>query len=1532
MPGVAICPGSIATLNVTSPSGNYAWFDALTGGNQLAVGPVYNTPALVANTTYYVESINSTGCASVRTPVTVTISSPPAPPTVSGTTICPGSHATLTAIGAGTFNWYTAPAGGSPIFTGPTYTTPARFATITYYVDATTTCTSARTAVTVNVTAVASPQFEYASATFCTTATNPVPLVNNPLGGVFSAAPAGLVFVSNTTGQINIAASTPGVYTVSFLGNGVCPVTTTEVITITSSPNAKFSYAGPYCPNQINVALPTFAPGASAGVFSATPAGFVFSNIATGQFDPSLTTPGTYTVTNTIAAGGLCPAATFSTSVVVNPIILISAGPNQNVPVGTPVTLAGTISGAVSTGTWSGGTGSFSNPNALNAIYTPGPGENSATLTLTSANPPAPCSSISRTVTITFSALPPAPTAAGTQVCPGSVATLTATAPGGTYQWYDAATNGNLLATGPTLVTPAIIANTTYYVQTTVAGFTSKRTAVVVTLNATPAAPNALPVSACYGSTATLTATGSAGGYEWYDSPTVGTGNLLSTNSTYTTTFLTNSVIYYVQSVVNGCTSARTPVAVTINPVPAITSASTAVTCSGAAQSYTITSNVAGATFVWSRASVANISNPAVNGQSTAVINETLINTGINPVNVTYVITPSSGTCTGTPFNYVITVNPSPSVISPATLSVCSGIPVGYNIVFSNPAGVTFTWSRVVIAGIINPAISGQASNNIGETLLNSTNAPIDVTYIINYQTASCSGLTFNLIVTVNPITTITSPPTGTACNGVPQSYTITSKVAGTTFVWSRAAVAGISNPAVSGQNSSTITEALVNNTGNIIQVPYLISSQFGGCSGPQFVYLASVNPTVPTPVANSNSPVCAGTAINLQSPAITNAVYNWSGPNGFTSTQQNPIISNVTAANAGTYSLYITINGCAGPTVTTSVVIDPPPIVVTGPDQKVCNNTASVQLSGSVSGGTTTGIWSSNGTGTFSPAPNVLNAQYLPSVADQTGGSVILTLSSTSKDNCNIVNSTTTITFSAPSVTSAPGTSVCSGTALSYVITSDFPAATFTWSRAAIAGISNPAVAGQNSSTITETLFNITNAPLSAVYTITPSVAGCPGTPFTFTVTVNPIPATPVITSNSPVCTNTDIQLQAPTVPGATYSWTGPNGWKSNLQNPPIKNATFVNNGQYSLTITVSGCTSPVGTINVVVDQLPLATVGSKLITTCPSTNPIAITGTVSSVSHTGLWSSSGSGTFLPAASSLNAQYIPSAQDVTTGGVTLTLSSTTPDNCAISTDQTIVKFQLLQAVTAGNNQTICSQSGAKLAGTITIAGGGVWTSSGTGTFSPNASQLDATYYPSAADITAGSVVLTLTANNAGTCYIPTDKLSVTFLPPPAVSIKGPVYVLKGRTITLIPTVNDPNVSYIWSPNIDISSTSVAEPTITGNIDQTYTLTVIDSRGCISTATVNVIVSPLITVPNTFTPNGDGVNDLWEIQGMSAYSQATVDVFDRNGQKIFHSVGYGKAWDGTVNGKQVPYGVYYYIIDPKYDGLHVLTGYVTVIR
>jgi len=1268
-PGQTICSGSSAALTATSTDDIYAWYDSATGSNLLSSGQVYVTPNLTTTTIYYVETTSQNGCISPRTAVTVTVNSVPSAPTASGATICPGTSASLTASAAAgtTIQWYNAATSGTLLTTGSTYNTPVLSANTTYYVQSVNgSCNSTRTAVTVTITPGTDPEFQYPSGTFCVTSTNPKPVINNPSGGTFSASPAGLVFVSTTTGEINIAASTPGNYVVSFTNNAPCAGTTSASISIVTIANASFSYSGPYCQSGVNP-LPAFPAGASAGTFSSSPAGLVFLNTSTGEIDLGKSNGGAYTITNTIATTGGCLGSTATGSVTIDPQVVISAGPNQTVATGSNAQLAGSISGGTTSGTWSGGTGSFSNPSLPNAVYTPGSGEATAVLTLTSADPPGPCGPVSAQVTISFNPEPGQPTAPGVTVCSGSPATLSATAPGGTYRWYDAPTGGTLLKTGPSYTTPLpLTASTTYYVETTVSGVTSKRTAVTATVNALPAAPVAKGAQICTGSSTTLTASGSTNNYRWYDAP-IG-GNLLDTTNTYTTPALSFNTSYYVEAIANPCTSTRTKVDVTLTPTPNVTSTVTGSICSGIAQNYTITADITTATFNWSRAQVTGISNPAITNQTSATINEALVNTTSAAINVIYVITPISGSCSGPAFNYTVTVYPNPVVTSADTATICNQSTDNYAITFNTP-GTSFSWSRAAVPGISNAAVSGQSAPVIREVLFNTTNAPVNVTYIFNYKTSTCDGAPFSLVITVNPTATVTSGSPGIACSGTPLNYVITSNIPGTTYSWSRGAIAGISNPAVSNQTSSTINETLINTGNSTVTVLYNITPIANGCDGTPFRYFVNVNPSVSAPVVNSNSPICVASTVHLSTPTVAGATYLWTGPNGYTSTLQNPDITNVTPANSGNYTLVVTSKGCDSPPTTVSVMVDEPPVADAGPDQVVCILDPQILLNGSITGGTSTGIWTTAGTGTFSPSSNTLNAQYIPSAADKAAGSVMLTLASTSKDDCHV-----------------------------------------------------------------------------------------------------------------------------------------------------------------------------------------------------------------------------------------------------------------------AMDSMTVKFGPLPAVNAGPDQAVCSQDASvKLAGTSQVAGTVTWTTSGTGSFSPTANQLDASYNPTADDVKSGIVTLTLTIMGAGPCYFASDSMTMRFIPPPTVNAGGIRYVLKGNTITLNPTVSTDSVTYLWSPNVDINNNTLKNPVITGDIDRTYTLTVTDTRGCVAQDTTFIKVSPQIIINNTFTPNGDGINDQWVITGLIAYQNATVDIFNRWGQLVFHSVGYPKPWDGTYNGKPLPVGVYYYVINTKLFN-QVLSGYVTLIK
>ncbi|WPU99430.1 PKD-like domain-containing protein [Mucilaginibacter sp. cycad4] len=1276
-PVPAICSGTAATLTATGSPDDYEWYDQATGGNLLITGNTYVTPELTANATYYVQS-TANGCSGPRTAVTVQVNPPPAAPTVNGTaTVCPGEPASLSAPASGeTIQWYTDAAGGTPVHTGNTYTTDPLFAQTTFYAQAVNgTCVSPRTAFTVSITPVIDPQFRYPSGTICTSGSNVAPVIYNPAGGTFSSTP-GLVFVSNTTGEINVAASTTGKYTIAFTYGGTCAGTASQSISIVTTPDATFSYDTPIC-NNVKNPLPVFQPGASAGVFSESTGNIVFKNASTGEIDLDKSHTGTYIVTNTIAASSGCAQSIATSQITIYNKVMIYAGPDQTVQQGVPVQLAGNFEGGATSVKWTGGAGTFSDPTDKNAIYTPAPGEKTVKLTLTSDNPAGPCLSKSSTVTITINPVPAAPTAPGKSVCKGSTTNLTATAPGGTYRWYSDATGGPALKVGPIFTTPPILNDITYYVETTVGGITSKRTPVLVQAVAPPSPPVVTQGPVCEGQPATLTASGSTGTYTWYNVP-VG-GSPIKQGNPFTTTNLTTNRTYYVETKVNDCTSERTKVDVVVTPAPNITSGNSDVVCSGTALNYTMTADQPGTTFSWDRPAVAGISNPAVTGQTTSSITETLINT--NPsgaaVDVTYNITPYLNGCPGPIFNYTVTVNALPTVTSAPPGPVCNGTSTNYQAQFSSPV-MSFTWSRAAVDGISNAAVTGQAAPTIKEVLYNTTNTPIEVTYIFNYKTSSCTATPYELKVTVNPGISITNETSSEIiCNNTPLAHTITSNIPSATFLWSRPAVPGITNAAVTDQTANPINETLVNTLTTSVQVPYTIIPVAFGCQGAPVKYTVTVRPQTLQIEGHSNSPVCEGNDIILQTQPIAGATYLWTGPNNFRSegTTASVTIPKATAANAGTYSLYLIVNDCPGEPSMVPVEVHSIPIVDAGGPQTVCVSAPYIQLDGSVQSATGTGTWTGGSLNGFSKQDD-LKARYTPTTAERNAGSVTLTLTSTGKDDCAPVSRDVTITF-------AP----------------------------------NP---------------------------------GADAGP----------------TSIDNVC------IQSPMVP-------------------------------------------------------------------------------------------------------LNGQVF---------------SGTT------------VK----------------------------------WTSaSGLGRFIPSDNVLNPTFQPDPIDIANGSVKLTLTATQADDCHTPTDDITINFVPPPTVQADAAGdtrYVLKGHTITLNPVVGSENVTYEWTPATGLDNATVKNPIVTGDQDIIYKLKITDkSNGCVNESQVAIKVAPVITINNTFTPNSDGVNDYWEIKGLVAYENSTVDVYNRYGQLLFHSVGYPKPWDGTYQGKAMPSGTYYYVVNTKMNNV-VLSGYVVILR
>lgn len=183
-----------------------------------------------------------------------------------------------------------------------------------------------------------------------------------------------------------------------------------------------------------------------------------------------------------------------------------------------------------------------------------------------------------------------------------------------------------------------------------------------------------------------------------------------------------------------------------------------------------------------------------------------------------------------------------------------------------------------------------------------------------------------------------------------------------------------------------------------------------------------------------------------------------------------------------------------------------------------------------------------------------------------------------------------------------------------------------------------------------------------------------------------------------------------------------------------------------------------------------------------------------------------------------------------------------------------------------------------------------------------------------------------------GECVDSSQTVVVTVYQNPAASAGNTIYLFEGQSAILQGNISGDNITgYYWTPATYLSDPTSLTPITTPADNITYTLTVTSASCGAATSSVLVRVFKSITIPNTFSPNGDGINDLWNIDALITYPQALVQVFDRYGQLVYQSTGYAKPWDGTSNGKPVPAGTYYYLIDLK-NGRPRLTGWVLVVR
>jgi gliding motility-associated-like protein len=217
----------------------------------------------------------------------------------------------------------------------------------------------------------------------------------------------------------------------------------------------------------------------------------------------------------------------------------------------------------------------------------------------------------------------------------------------------------------------------------------------------------------------------------------------------------------------------------------------------------------------------------------------------------------------------------------------------------------------------------------------------------------------------------------------------------------------------------------------------------------------------------------------------------------------------------------------------------------------------------------------------------------------------------------------------------------------------------------------------------------------------------------------------------------------------------------------------------------------------------------------------------------------------------------------------------------------------------------------------------------GTGVYSGNGISSGSIFNPSSASV--GTNVLTYTFTGVNGC-VSSANGTIVVNPTPVLNLGPNLNILEGDHLTLSPVqVSGTGLNYLWSPPTYLSNINIQAPVCTPINDITYSLTITSSVGCTTTDDVFIKVVKDFIVPNTFTPNGDGINDLWVIENLVLYPNSRIQVFNRYGQILYDSKQYLGDWDGTYKNKALPSGTYYYIID--LNGARVAKkGYVTIVR
>jgi gliding motility-associated-like protein len=1526
------------TTTVTNVSGSSS------PGTGTPIAQTLTATATTAGTVVYEVTPTAAGCAGTKKTATITVNPRPTiTPTATSQTICSGSSTSIgltSDISGTTYSWTTVVTGGvtgSSNGSGSNIvqtlnTNGTNVGTVEYTITATTPapagCTnSAVTKVLVTVNPIPTISIGATSSTICNGGSTTLTATVAPAGGTFLWTPG-----NATTNPIVVSPTSSTSYNCQYTVNG-CSNSTSKNITVNQLPANVAITPNPGSASICNGKSITLTASSSdaGGTYLWAPGGATTSAITVS---PGANT--TYTVTYTLPT--TC-AQTATQAVTVKTVPTVTVTPTAGtICNGASTTLNTNVSSGGGTYLWSPG-GSTATSITVSPTST-----TTYSLTYTATNA---CASAVKTTTVTVTPKDDAGVTYASTYCksgPDPSPTMGTALAGGIFSATPAGMTINA-TTGQ--ITFASTTSGTYAVKYTTNGSCpNSKTQNVTVTNALNAdfiynaatfcqyAANPLPNFNTGGSAGTFSA--APAGLVFVNANTGEIDLNASTPGNYT---IKNDLP--AAGLCLAATSAPFNLTITAAPVLNATSFTPSV-CSPGGPNVTLSG---GNTYAWTVNSPVTITG-ATPGNGT-LINQTLTTTDSIPGIVHYIVTPTGATgCAGKVDTVNVTVNPVPDVnATPVTPSVCSGLVTDIKLTSGIPAA-TFSWT--VPTSINANGASNGSGNVIAQVLTATTANPGTVIYRITPKSFTCDGNYIDVTVNVNPnpTTTITIPPADqTICSGETTNIHLTSSTGSTNFAWTvnQTGVTGAVNG--TGTDINQLLTVIGSNPGKAI---YTITGSANGCSGAMAIDSVMVNPIPVLQVTPLKQEICSGTATNIALVSnLGGTTFSWKvysstitgGSDGST------VVGNIiqTLTNPGsvvdsiTYKIIATAGGCSSAldplvdSVAAVITVNPKPIASTPTPVTLCSgDSTKIAINSNVTGSTftykafTVGvIGSGDGAG-----DSIKQTLSVLSGID----SVIYTITPTSLQGCIgnpfstkvIVNATPEITF-----TPSPFQSVCSGTAVSVDLISSVPGTTISWTPRASTVIGTQAGSGLTPAHIGDVLSITTDTAVSVIYDVTAvSAKGCLNAPLSSMLkfTVNPLPKVIPVIKSTTICDGDSLIVPLTSnVTGTDFTWT--------VTQTNVTGATAVTNDteirqKLKLTTTTAGTVvysitsnSPQGCHNSTAEQLTI------------TVNPLddaafhysAIKYCQSEVDPTAIRNGGTSGTFTS---------IPTGiifTNATTG--TIDLSATPPGfyNITYSTNGACKQSSNIP-VTINANPTAdtskikviasaCGSQSGSITGITGVTGIAPikyeWTNS-TGTKVSDSLLLDS--------ITPGVYKLTITDATGCSLKIGNgNSLNIQNLK--TITAKFTSDVTEGEIPLPVQFTysNETNytglINYNW--NFDNGHTStVRDPLETFTEIGKYNVCLIvddGGIGCRDTACapnpIDATTSTDISiVPNVFTPNGDGVNDILKITAVGL-STVNAQIYNRWGQKEYEWSTLNGGWDGySVSGLPATPGTYYIVL------------------